>query len=449
MSEQKNDTSTAARKAALNILLAVLKEGQSLSSSGHLSEKLPPRDAAFARMLSYGVLRYYFQLKSLLKPLMKKKLKAKDQDIELIMQLALYQVLHSRVPDYAVVDAAVEEVRKSKKKWAAGMVNAVLRNFIRQKDELLKQPLDEEAEYNHPAWMIEKVKQDHSLIWQQILSGNNQQPPMTLRINAQKTSAQDYLALLRDEGLDADPVVTVPAALILKQPGDVLKLPGYTDGLFSVQDAGAQFAAQLLRPEAGELILDACAAPGGKTAHLFELQPSITLHALDVSESRLQRVEENCSRLGFSPELIVADAAQADNWWQGQLYDRILLDVPCSASGVIRRHPDIKHLRRAEDIDALVQLQRDILQSCWPLLKPGGQMLYATCSIFSQENQQQIEWFLGEYTDARLLPAPDWLTGYPAKQNLHIDSHGIQLLPVEHFNDGFYYALVEKKKESN
>lgn len=445
MSEQKSDTSTAARKAALSILLGVLKDGQSLSSLGHMSENLQPRDASFARMLSYGVLRFYFQLKSLLKPLMKKSLKAKDLDIELVLLLALYQILHSRVPDYAVVDAAVGEVRKSRKKWAASMVNAVLRNFIRQQESLLKQPRDEEAEYSHPAWMIERLKLDWPQHWQQVLSGNNEQPPMSLRINVQKSTLQDYLLALQAEGIEAESVAAIPSALILKQACDVKSLPGYADGWFSVQDVGAQFAAQLLQPQPGDRVLDACAAPGGKTAHLFELQPSITISALDISAERLQRVEENCSRLGFSPELIVADAAQPDSWWQGELYDRILLDVPCSASGVIRRHPDIKHLRRAEDIETLVQLQRDILQSCWPLLRPGGQMLYATCSLFRQENQLQIEWFLEQHSNALLQPVAEWTAGYSSQKNLNIDSHGIQLLPVEHINDGFYYALLEKK----
>lgn len=447
---QNNDSSLASRKAALNILLSVLREdGQSLSTLTHLTDSLDARDGAFARMLSFGVLRFYQQLEELLKPYIKKPLKPKDLDIKLVMLMALYQIMYTRVPEFAVVDSAVKQVRKSKKKWAASMVNAVLRSFLREtenkeRDELIAELITEEAQFSHPQWMIDRIKHDWPENWRDILIANNKQAPMTLRINQQQTTVDEFkTALEKDFEVSAEKNLLAPAALILQQARDVKQLPGYSKGWFSVQDAGAQLAAQILQPAAGDNILDACAAPGGKTAHMYELQPEITVTALDISEARLQRVEENCSRLGFKPVLIAADATKVDDWWQGELFDKILLDVPCSAVGVIRRHPDIKHLRWDEDIDALVKLQREILQKNWALLKSGGYLLYATCSLFKAENEQQIEWFLQQAEDAQLAELPDSLSQIESNPSINT---GIQLFPVSGDNDGFYYALLKKNK---
>lgn len=445
ISPSQQESTLASRKVALKLLLAVLKEGQSLSALTAMTESLSSRDAAFARMLSFGVLRFYHQIKALLRPpLMQKALKSKDMDIELVLMLAIYQLLYSRVPDYAVVDEAVKQVQKSKKKWASRLVNGVLRNFIRQQDELLQQLQKQDANYAHPQWIVDAIREDWPQHWKQLLEANNQQPPMMLRINQQKISALDYLKQLPDTDM-ASPVKGLPSALQLKQAADVTQLPGFEQGWVSVQDGGAQMAAQLLAPEAGDVVLDACAAPGGKTAHLFEMQPDIKLTALDISETRLQRVRENCQRLGFDAQLIAADASAVDSWWNGEQFDRILLDVPCSATGVIRRHPDIKHLRRAEDIQALVKVQREILLKCWGLLKPGGVLLYATCSVLKAENQQQIEWLLQQVEEASLLSMPSWLEQYEAQQNLQPQQAGLQLLPLNPLNDGFYYALLQKK----
>lgn len=444
------ETSLASRKLALQQLLAVLKDGQSLSALSHLSESVDPRDAAFARMVSFGVLRFYHQLAAQLAPLLQTPLKAKDQDLQLILLMALYQLQHSRVPDYAVVDAAVKQVRKSRKQWAASMVNAVLRNFIRQ--QAADKPNDDKAlqtdevVYAHPQWIIDRLKQDWPDCWQKILQASNQQAPMTLRVNQQKIAADEYQKILQQQNISAGTVNYAPAALVLTEACDVRQLPGFADGWVSVQDAGAQLAAQILRPQPQERVLDACAAPGGKTAHLFEQQPCIALTAVDISESRLARVKENCDRLGFAPQLVVADAVATEDWWQGDMFDKILLDVPCSASGVIRRHPDIKHLRRADDIENLQQMQRDILQKTWGLLKPGGQLLYATCSLFKAENEQQIDWFTRQNSDAELsdLPAALWKM---AEQNQCRASIGLQLFPGAYTNDGFYYALLQKNTE--
>jgi len=448
MPSKTNETSLASRKAALNILLSVLRDdGHSLSSLSHLTENLDARDAAFARMLSFGVLRFYQQLQALIKPFIKKSLKAKDIDVQLVMLMAVYQIMYSRVPEFAVVDTAVKQIRKSKKKWAAGMVNAVLRSFLRQienkdKQDLLTEFDSEEAIYSHPQWIINKIKQDWPENWQAILQANNQQAPMTLRINKQKVSTDEFIAAVeKDFEISAQKVSAVPSAIKLEQARDVQQLPGFDKGWVSVQDAGAQLAALILQPKAGDHILDACAAPGGKTAHMFEIQADIQVTALDISESRLQRVEENCQRLGFKPKLITADATEVDSWWDGNQFDKILLDVPCSAVGVIRRHPDIKHLRREEDIDTLVKLQREILHKNWALLKSGGYLLYATCSLFKAENEQQVTWFLQQNNNAELVNMPDILS-LPLKQNS--TAPGIQLFPVSGDNDGFYYALLRK-----
>ena len=441
---QATDTSQQSRIVALNMLLAVLKEGQSLSSLNHLSDNLQSRDAAFARMISFGVLRFYHQLTAQLSPFIKKPLKTKDLDVQLVMLMALYQIQHMRVPDYAVVDAAVKSMRKSKKKWAANLVNAVLRNFIRQQEGNSATELaTDEAKYSHPQWIIDRFKKDWPDSWRDILIANNQQAPMTLRVNSQKNTRDEFVQALNEQNIKSETVADIPSALILAEAKDVKQIPGFNDGWFSVQDAGAQLAAQILQPAQGDRVLDACAAPGGKTAHMFELQPEINLTALDISESRLERVQENCQRLGFDPKLLTADATSTDDWWDGVLFDKILLDVPCSASGVIRRHPDIKHLRRADDIEVLQQTQRDILLKNWQLLKPGGNLLYATCSMFKAENEQQVSWFLENTADAKLVE----LGVSDAQNESNSASIGIQLFPTDYANDGFYYALLQKSGE--
>jgi len=444
-------SSLQSRHHALKQLLAVLRDGQSLSGL-QSSADIPSRDIAFARMLSFGVLRFYHRLQAQLKPLMKKSLKAKDLDVQLVMLMALYQLQYTRVPDYAVVDAAVRQIRKSKKHWAAKMVNAVLRSFIRQQADsaAAEQAFSsDEARYAHPQWIIDRLKDDWPQHWQQILQAGNQQAPMTLRVNLQKISRDDYRQALYEQGIEATALMDMPAALVLTEAQNVRQLPGYADGWFSVQDAGAQLAAQILSPAANSRILDACAAPGGKTAHCFELQPQIELTALDIADNRLQRLVENCQRLGFAPVVLRGDASHPESWWQGQLFEKILLDVPCSASGVIRRHPDIKHLRRAEDIELLQQTQRDILLKSWELLKPGGQLLYATCSVFKVENEQQIEWFLQQRADASLNELPLSVDSVDIQPGISASGRaklGLQLFPQDKLHDGFYYALLQKSE---
>ncbi|MCW8909207.1 MAG: 16S rRNA (cytosine(967)-C(5))-methyltransferase RsmB, partial [Gammaproteobacteria bacterium] len=335
----------------------MIVEGESLNTlASPVLAPLSSQDKAFAQMLVYGVLRQRWQIEALLNQLLSKPLKAKDSDIKLLLMMATFQLLDTRVPDYAAVDAAVKLVKKTGKSWAKGMVNGVLRNITRQQDELLsKIKSDEQAFYSHPQWMIEKIKTDWPDHWQPILQANNQQAPMALRVNAQHFTAQQYAEKLKTEvQLNS----SNQQALILQQACDVNELPGFKEGWFSVQDAGAQLAARLLDCQKGHHVLDCCAAPGGKTCHILELQPDVSMLAVDISESRLARVEENLHRLGLSARLVTGSAEAPEDWWDKQLFDRILLDVPCSASGVIRRHPDIKSLRREEDIDALVATQQ-------------------------------------------------------------------------------------------
>ena len=424
-----------ARAAALTILQGVIVQGESLNTLvSPVLENLSAQDKAFAQMLVYGVLRQRWQIEALLNQLLSKPLKNKDSDIKLLLMMATFQLLDTRVPDYAAVDAAVKLVKKTGKSWAKAMVNGVLRNIVRQQEELLgKIKSDEQAFYSHPQWMIKKIKTDWPENWQQILSANNQQAPMVLRVNAQHFTPQQYAKKLSTEVELHD---SAEQALILQQACDVNELPGFKEGWFSVQDAGAQLAAKLLQAQEGNHLLDCCAAPGGKTCHLLELQPELSLLAMDISASRLNRVQENLDRLALSASLLTGSAEAPEDWWDKKPFDRILLDVPCSASGVIRRHPDIKSLRREEDIEQLVETQQNIMQKIWPLLKPGGYLLYATCSIFKQENEQQIERFLAHTEDAsEVLIDACWGQAR---------GHGRQILPGEQGMDGFYYAILQK-----
>jgi len=423
-----------ARQLALKILQSVIDKGESLSSAlpFHLNAEISSKDKAFAQMLVYGVLRRYWRLTAILQFLMKKKLKDKDSDIQIILIMALFQLMDTRVPDYASVDAAVTLCHKQKKKWAAGMVNAVLRNFIRQQQELTqKLESKPQAKYDHPQWMIDRLRKDWPDNWENIIQQNNQQAPMALRVNQQQLSVDDFVAKLNETVTQHD------TGLVLSQARDVTELPGFEEGWFSVQDLGAQQAAGLLDLQAGQNVLDCCAAPGGKTCHMLETEPAINVLALDVSDQRLLRVQNNLERLQLSAELIAADASQPDKWWQGEQFDRILLDVPCSASGVIRRHPDIKLLRRKQDMTALIEIQQQMLQKIWPLLASGGKLLYATCSIFKDENENQIEGFLQQQNDAEEIKfTADWG---------HERPYGRQIFPGDDGMDGFYYALLQKK----
>lgn len=377
--------------------------------------------------ISYGTLRFYGQLERILDALLNKPLQ--DTKIRYLLLVTLYQLQYTKAAAHAVVDHAVSETRKHNPA-ASGLVNGVLRNFLRKKNSLIQLANQtEEGRYSYPRWWIDTVKSQYGEQAEGILNAGNQHPPMTLRVNRKLTTTADYLNLLTQHEISGH--IIDPDAVILERATPVDKLPGFYDGLVSVQDAGAQYAAQLMDVADGMRVLDACAAPGGKAAHLLEIA-NIELLALDKDEERLRRVQENIQRLHLRAKLMAGDASTPKSWWDGQPFQRILADVPCSASGVVRRHPDIKWLRRSSDIESFAQQQQQILQALWPLLAIDGKLLYATCSIFARENQQSISEFLGKHADARQFP----ITVPGINQG--------QILPNEQ-HDGFFYALLHKQ----
>lgn len=416
--------------AASQIVQSVMIEGRNLNQV--LDESLRKKSVwtsaqrAALQDLSYGTLRYFGQLQGLLSVLLHKPLS--DDRIRYLLLVALYQLQYSKAAHHAVVDHAVRSAQMQHAK-VSGLVNAILRNFLRQRAALLLQVENRaEARLNHPQWWIDELHKQYATLGSAILLAGNQHPPMTLRVNQRRGSTRDYLAKLTGQQIAA--TIIEPDAIQLEKPVSVDKLPHFSEGWVSVQDAGAQYAATLLDVHDGMYVLDACAAPGGKTAHILE-RATVELLAVDQDEKRLQRVAENLQRLGLSASLKVGDAAQPDAWWDGRRFDRILADVPCSASGVVRRHPDIKWLRRRTDLASFAVQQLDILQALWRVLAQDGKLLYATCSVFQQENEQVIASFIAQHTNARRLPIV-----------LPEQSQG-QLLPND-LHDGFFYALLQK-----
>ena len=379
--------------------------------------------------ISYGVLRFYGQLDTLLSLLLKKPIK--KQDVRCLLLVGLYQLQYSKAASYAVVNYAVSaSLSLSYGKGAKGLINAVLREFIRQRETLLiTANIKEVGKYSHPQWWIDKLRNQYPRDYSAVLEASNQRPPMTLRVNQKKIGILEYLSQLNDHNFSAQ--VTSNNALILEHSVAVEKLPGFTAGMVSVQDAGAQLAAEFLDVHDGMRILDACAAPGGKSGHLLELA-DIDLTTLDNSPARLALVKQNFTRLAFKKYRIVCgDASTPQEWWDGKLFDRILADVPCSASGVVRRHPDIKWLRRPSDIAQFSSIQQKILNALWQTLARDGKLLYVTCSIFFEENKLQVEEFLLHHSDARIVPLP------------MVEALDGQLLPSSQ-HDGFFYTLLQK-----
>lgn len=398
--------------------------------------KVSERDRGLLQQLCYGSLRQAPRLQGLLAQLLDKPLRDKDRDIQGLLICGLYQLESTRIPDHAAVAATVGAVRGLKKNWAKNMTNAVLRRFLRER-ETLDQALDEAAQANHPRWLFKEIFRQWPEAAGEIIQANNLQPPMTLRVNRLKTTRETYLARLASAGIAASAGTLCEDAIQLEQPCDVSELPGFAEGEASVQDEAAQLAAVLLEAAPGERILDACAAPGGKSCHILELEPAIAeLVAMDIEEARLLKVSENLERLGLRATLLVADAGALPPQLEPASFDRILVDAPCSATGVIRRHPDVKLLRREDDIHSFAEQQRRILDGLWPLLKVGGTLLYATCSIFKEENSEIMRKFLSDYPGTELVPVTgDW--GQPTR-------HGRQLLPSPTGPDGLFYARLRK-----
>ncbi len=430
-----------ARVAAAKALDEVIRQGRSLTTVlPHWQGKVADRDRALLQEICFGVARWFGRLDAIAAQLLRKPFKAKDTDVRCLIFVGLYQMLYLRVPDHAAVSETVSATKALKKPWARALVNAVLRGVQRMDEAAFTElDLDPLVKYAHPDWLVGKLRAAYPDDWQAVLDANNQHPPMYLRVNCQRQQRAEYIAQLEAVGCQASELPYSDAGVVLAAAADVEALPGFADGQFSVQDAAAQLAAGLLNAQPGERILDACAAPGGKTAHVLERQPQLAeMIALDQDAARLERVKQNLERLQLSATVLCADASQPDQWWDGRLFDRIMLDAPCSAAGVIRRHPDIKLLRRASDIDPLVILQGQILRALWPLLKPGGMLLYVTCSVLPQENVRQLRRFCTEQADAEHLPIEaEWGLA---------QTFGRQILPGQAGMDGFYYAALHKKE---
>lgn len=400
-----------------------------MQSSWQANSELTRQQKGAIQDLSYGVLRFYGQLETVLELLLKKPLR--NDNLHHLLLVGLYQLQYSRASSHTVVNQAVSASRTLENaKGMQGLVNAVLRNFIRQRKTLLEQAKKKEIGcYSHSQWWVDKLRAQYPQNYQAIIEAGNKRPPMTLRVNQRAISVQDYCKLLSDNYMEAE--LLWHGALTLTQPVPVDKLPGFAKGWVTVQDAGAQLAAPLLDVHDGMRVLDACAAPGGKSTHLLELA-DISLTILDCDEARLTQVKQNLARLQMQVEqLVCGDAANPDEWWNGEGYDRILADVPCSASGVVCRHPDIKWLRRERDLPQFAANQELILNALWKILKRGGKLLYVTCSVFAEENCMQIERFLQDHADASQLPLEEAML-----------ENG-QLLPsMQH--DGFFYTLLQK-----
>jgi len=429
-----------ARAVAAHVLVQVVDGGRSLTDA--LPECMKTiqdaRHRALIQEISYGTLRWYYRLDGLLGQLLRKPLKKKDADLHCLLLTGLYQLDQLAMPQRVAVNETVQATRSLNKQWASGLANAVLRGYQRQSAELEKAIAEDViARYAHPGWIIELLKADWPDNWQDIVAANNARPPFSLRVNQQRLSRDEYLDKLSEQQLTAKPLKFLSYGILLEKPVPVDMLPGFSDGYVAVQDGAAQLVPGLLALEPGQRVLDACAAPGGKTAHILETGVELAgLTAIDIDSRRLNRVAENLLRLGLQADLVLGDASDPDQWWDGHHFDRILLDAPCSATGVIRRHPDIKLLRKPADITSLASRQAQLLQTLWPLLTPGGMLLYCTCSVLQEENSGQIEHFLMKQPDA-VESVIDAGWGRACK-------YGRQLLPGENDMDGFYFACLRK-----
>jgi len=431
----------SARAAALQALQATLVGGRFLDEvlDGALAHLTDARDRALARDLAYGVCRYWHRLSAVRDSLLERPLKAKDQDVGIVLVLGLYQLTYSRVAAHAAVAETVALCEALRKRWASGLVNAVLRRFQRERDAcLLAADADTAVRLSYPDWLLDALRNAWPDRWQDIAAAGNVQAPMTLRVNRRRLSREDSLKALRAAGFEGEPTAFSTDGIVLASARDVSALPGFAAGDLSVQDEAAQLAAGLLAARDGERFLDACAAPGGKLAHVLETTPGLaSVLAVEHGARRAQRTRDTLQRLGLHAALAVADARSPESWWDGKPFDCILVDAPCSATGVIRRHPDIKLNRRPGDLLQLANRQYQLLSALWPLLARGGRLLYATCSVLPEENAAVVTRFARALSDV-VVEDLDVPWGEPA-------SPGRQIFPGEAGMDGFYYALLVKR----
>ena len=432
MTSPKPNLRADAAKALFDILEKGLSSREVLPA---LQSKHSEQDKAWLQEMVFGVLRQLPVLQFWLRQMLDKPLKKKAKVAEHLIMLGFYQLAFTRVSTHAAVSETVSAAKPLGVISLKGLVNAILRNFIRQEMEQ-KLPEDEQVLSGLPKWLYKKLLQAYPEEKQSLIVEINSRPPIWLRVNQRKVSIKEFEEALTRQSIEFTRSEQHSNGLILAKGRDITTLPGYQQGWFSVQDGAAQLAAEYLGAKPGERILDCCAAPGGKTCHILETQPELqTCVALDIDEQRMTRIRENLDRLELEAELVCADAGQTESWWDGKQFDRILLDAPCSATGVIRKHPDIRWLRKGNDIEVLIGLQKQILESMWKLLKPGGTLLYATCSILPEENKIQVNEFLKNHSDATLVPITETETE---------ESPGRQILPGEGQMDGFYYARLLK-----
>lgn len=418
---------------------SVVIDGRSLDAVlASADERVEPSERSLLRALSFGTLRFHWRISREIDALLSRPLRSRDRILHSLLAVGIYQLSDTRVSDHAAVGLTVEATRVLKRPLAAGLVNGVLRNRLRGTGVSIEAN-DREARWNHPSWLIERLQSDWPDDWHDILDANNRQAPMWLRVNLRRNSVAAYLDRLDGK---ASAMPGIDQALKLDLPRQVSSLPGFDDGDVSVQDAAAQVAAPWLLNSGGQRLLDLCAAPGGKAAQLLELAgPESTLTAVEIDGARSKRIEQTLERLSLSARVTVADATRIDDWWDGQAYDRVLLDAPCSATGVIRRHPDIKHLRRPSDIDQLTSLQSKLLDIAWQVLATGGRLLYVTCSVLRQENDRVVAGFLGRQKNVEvnlLLPNNN------IQALMKPCDHGFQVLPGRGDLDGFYFACLDK-----
>jgi 16S rRNA (cytosine967-C5)-methyltransferase len=421
------------RSLAAQAIDQVMEQKLSLSDVlPPLQERVSDKDKSLLQELCFGTLRTLPELEWLISQLMSRPLQGKHKVIHYLIAVGLYQLIHTRIPAHAALAETVEGASVLKRQQFKGVINGVLRQFQRQSDSLMAELQQHESRYWHPEWLLDRLRQAWPQHWESIVEANNHRPPMWLRVNRRFHQRDTWLKLLQQAGMNGFTHQDYPDAIRLETPVPVAMLPGFSEGWVTVQDASAQGCVALLNPQNGENILDLCAAPGGKTTHILEAAPEANVLAVDIDKKRLSRVYENLKRLGMEAEIKSGDGRYPEQWCSGQQFDRILLDAPCSATGVIRRHPDIKWLRRNNDIEELAKLQSEILNAVWPLLKPGGTLLYATCSIMPEENSQQIKQFLHNFADATIVETGT--SDEPGKQNFPGPDEG----------DGFFYAKLIK-----
>ena len=426
------------RMVAAEAIGQVLR-GRSLSAVlPKYSQKVADNDQGLFKELCFGTLRWYPQLNAIVNHLMSKPIKDKEREIQALLACGIYQLMHMRVADHAAINETVAATVKLKRLWAKGLVNGVLRNFQRQQEQIVEK-LSKNSEYKtaHPQWLVNRLEQAWPEQATDILAANNLQAPMCLRVNTRRCSRDEYLQMLADADIEATATQYSDCGVLLDSPQEVTALPGFTEGFISVQDESAQLAAALLEVQPGHVVLDACCAPGGKTCHILESEPKLaSLTAIDLEQKRLERCKENLQRLDLQANLIAADVGAIDQWWDNNSFDRILLDAPCSASGVIRRHPDIKLLRKDTDIENLSKIQSELLEKVWKTLRKGSMLIYATCSVLPEENDQVVARFLATNKDASLLVIEaNWGRA---------TDFGRQIFPSANGGDGFYYARLQK-----